>query len=673
VKKFETRDNRFWLNNKPYFLRGYGDDHTHPLTISSPANREAHFANLTRAKEYGFNFARFHTHVENPEYFEAADELGILVQAEIPYWAVPGIWPNMPEMEHWTRPGSWPNEYDITRMSGGPVDPLGDLRTLITHFRGYVSLAVYGGGNEGQYNDSLGLQLYNMVKELDPSRPWVAQDGGKETHAFFGSEMDASLDDLSMTDLQSYSRVGSGDAFQVPILEEEDLWPLIQHEYQSFSTGPDVRLEPKYRDGYAPDQTLAEAQEIARSVGLDWKWGEACIEAGHRLQSIFHKIGFESARLDPRLDGYTLWLFVDFPPFAHNGLLDVFYGKKHSTPDYFQTFNQPVVLLAQDPALKPGIFLADAFGLPAKYVFDWADINDRMTARPARARPMLNAFYDWPIYSSGQTVPVEWVISNFGEVPISSENLTWRLRGDEKVLAQGVLSDVDAAVGDVNKIGRTMITLPEIAKPLNLPETVAVNEGLYKLLAQRYENVVPAETKAGVNAKVFVTDKPGTELVEALKLGKTVLFLGMPDQGQMSVGARLGNWFWGKQAGTAIASGHLVFGDFPNEGIMNQPWFRLMDQVVKLTPDSPFRRVEPLMVGWGNEGYFSAVFQAKAANGAVLVSGLDLTRKTHNMPESTYLLDQMIRYIASDDFSPTGTIDPEMLQVSLDPVTVSKR
>jgi hypothetical protein len=46
---------------------------------------------------------------------------------------------------------------------------------------------------------------------------------------------------------------------------------------------------------------------------------------------------------------------------------------------------------------------------------------------------------------------------------------------------------------------------------------------------------------------------------------------------------------------------------------------------------------------------------------------LDLTRKTHNMPESAYLLDQMIRYVASGDFSPTGTIDPGLKRQEKDP------
>ena len=75
-------------------------------------------------------------------------------------------------------------------------------------------------------------------------------------------------------------------------------------------------------------------------------------------------------------------------------------------------------------------------------------------------------------------------------------------------------------------------------------------------------------------------------------------------------------------------------------------------------------QADKLMVGRGSEGYFSTVFEAKAANGAVLVTGLDLTRKTRNMPESAYLLDQMIRYVVSEEFSPTGAIDPATMLLS---------
>ena len=697
VKKFETRNKQFWLNNKPCFLRGYGDDHTYPLTICSPADRKTHLTNLSKAKAFGFNFVRHHTHVEFPEYFEAADELGIMVQPEIPYLA---------------KPGSVPNEYGVMSMSGGPLDPPGDLRTLVTHFRGYVSLAVYGGGNEGHYNDALGRRLYDLAKELDPSRPWLAQDGDYKINTADGLKQLTG----SYSDFQTMTRVGSGDPFQVPILEEEDNWPLLQHEFQSFSTGPDARLEPKYRDGYSPDQKLADAKALVQSVGLDWKWGADCIDAGHRLQSIFHKIGFESARLDPRLDGYTVWLLVDFPPFAYNGVMDVFYGQKQSTPEYFRTFNQPVMLLAQDPDPKPWLFITNekwpSLG-PPDYVFDQAAIEKRMTENPVVMRPMLNAFYDRPVYASGQTVPVEWVVSNFGEKPIKNAKMTWRLFDGKKVLSKKSLSNVTVEIGDVATVTKTEIALPKVTKPLkarlelaidrgrwsnswdiwvfpelqkkaNLGQKLAVSEGLYDLLSSRYSNVVRIGTPGAKDAKVLISDNDGDVIVESLKQGKKVLCLNVPEKQRITVGARrMGSWFWREQAGTVIEAGHSAFGDFPNEGFMNQPWFRLMDRAAKLMPNGPVKQADMLMVGYGNVGefsfafntnvgYYSYVFEAISGNGSILVSGLDLTRNNRDLPESAYLLDQMIRYVASGDFSPSGTVDLAVFQAPLDPVKVLK-
>jgi len=50
-------------------------------------------------------------------------------------------------------------------------------------------------------------------------------------------------------------------------------------------------------------------------------------------------------------------------------------------------------------------------------------------------------------------------------------------------------------------------------------------------------------------------------------------------------------------------------------------------------------------------GFNLHVFQAKAANGRVLASGLDLLSDN---PESVYLLDRFIRYAKSPQFDPTG-------------------
>ena len=66
-----------------------------------------------------------------------------------------------------------------------------------------------------------------------------------------------------------------------------------------------------------------------------------------------------------------------------------------------------------------------------------------------------------------------------------------------------------------------------------------------------------------------------------------------------------------------------------------------------------YKSVEPLMAGHGCKGYLLYVFQAKAANGKILASGLDLLS---DKPEAAYLLNEFINYVKSDKFKPTGIL-----------------
>ena len=91
IKKMEVRGDRFYLNGKPYFLRGYGDDYVYPLTFVSPTVLDVHRNNLRIALEVGFNYVRLHTHNELPEFYDVADELGIMVQPELPYYPFNGF------------------------------------------------------------------------------------------------------------------------------------------------------------------------------------------------------------------------------------------------------------------------------------------------------------------------------------------------------------------------------------------------------------------------------------------------------------------------------------------------------------------------------------------------------------------------------------------------------
>src|ERR1051325_6194866 len=120
VRKWEVRGGDFYLNNQRYFIRGFGDDHIYPLTLSSPPSRDVHREHLALAKSYGFAYVRHHTHCEVPEFYDAADELGIIVQPELPYYGA-------------TPSAGATNFFDLKK----------DLEELYTHYRRYVSFSTY--------------------------------------------------------------------------------------------------------------------------------------------------------------------------------------------------------------------------------------------------------------------------------------------------------------------------------------------------------------------------------------------------------------------------------------------------------------------------------------------------------------------------------------------------
>jgi len=76
LKKTEFRDGQFYLNNAPYVLHKLEDD-----TICSPVSREEYSRQLRMAKTKGFNYV--HTPCALPEFYEAADEIGMIVQPDV--------------------------------------------------------------------------------------------------------------------------------------------------------------------------------------------------------------------------------------------------------------------------------------------------------------------------------------------------------------------------------------------------------------------------------------------------------------------------------------------------------------------------------------------------------------------------------------------------------------
>lgn len=83
--KLEVTSDSLYLNNQPFYVKGYirgREAHDHPNFKNLP-EAEFYAENIRQAKEHGFNLIRFHSRVPSEECMRAADELGIFIHVEM--------------------------------------------------------------------------------------------------------------------------------------------------------------------------------------------------------------------------------------------------------------------------------------------------------------------------------------------------------------------------------------------------------------------------------------------------------------------------------------------------------------------------------------------------------------------------------------------------------------
>lgn len=85
-RSFTAGKDHFLCNGQKVFLRGKHDGMIFPETGFAPADKESWLKVMKTAREYGINHYRFHTCCPPEAAFEAADELGIYMCPELPFW-----------------------------------------------------------------------------------------------------------------------------------------------------------------------------------------------------------------------------------------------------------------------------------------------------------------------------------------------------------------------------------------------------------------------------------------------------------------------------------------------------------------------------------------------------------------------------------------------------------
>ncbi len=83
-RTFVSRDGKFYLNGKPFYLRAALDQDYYPGTICTPPSLEFLEDQFRKAKSLGLNCIRMHIKVPDPRYYDVADRMGMTIWADIP-------------------------------------------------------------------------------------------------------------------------------------------------------------------------------------------------------------------------------------------------------------------------------------------------------------------------------------------------------------------------------------------------------------------------------------------------------------------------------------------------------------------------------------------------------------------------------------------------------------
>lgn len=574
VRKLEVRGKDLFLNGRPFYLRGFGDNYTHPISGHSPADRDYHLAHLKKARASGFNYVRLHTHPEVEEYFEAADEVGILVQPELGYYY------------------DGPNDYF-------DWDVMKDAEIRHRAFRRYVSYSIQSCGNEGAVGPAAGRYVYDFLKALDPDRLVIEEDGASH----YAPNHCEGRSDLAHGPLSTWPRGTFNPGC------------FVAHEFLNLSVKADCRDEGKYTGAWMPLTTRAQRREHLAAAGLSDVWLDRLQDAQHVLQSFWQKNGIEHVRSDPYCDGYCYWTICDtsceyYPGvFTAQGMFNPFWeSKRHGTsPEMAAVFN------------SPSCVMIDTENRPYDQPFDHSETN---------------LYFSWiqqetnRVYAVGDEIPVEFLFAHYGESPVEGAELTWSFADpDGKVLTSETFAVGTQAVGGARSLGKRRIVVPTVERPTLAVMAVEVRSRDRSFSQSNRWNFwfFPKTEAEEVPDNVVVVPWGTPEAEAAYASGKHVVTV-TNQAGKANF--KLGWWSLGSQVGMAAVP-HPVFGDFPFEPYLSPLLFRVVKEGVALPVDG-FSERDLVIVGEGKKTAMLYLGVRDLPNGRkhVFVAGLDLSSGT---------------------------------------------
>ena len=631
---FHIEGQHFYANGHKIFLRGKHDACVWPLTGHVAMDVDAWRDYLGTCAAYGLNHVRFHSWCPPEAAFVAADELGIILQPELPFWGDFNDKDTVlmqflhKEGENILRCYGHHPSFRMFALGNELWGSIEKMAEFIEDFRKIAPDKVYTFGS----NYYLGYQ--GVKKGMDyftTCRVGGEGWGNYNTHTrgsfSFADAADGGMINHFYPNTQMNFEEGCALA-KVPV---------ISHETAQFQTYPDYDEIKKYTGVLYPYNMEVFRTRLEKAGLLDQA------EDFHKASGLWslqlYKQDIEMDLRTPNMAGFQLLDLQDYPGqgSAYVGILDAFMGSKGlCTEREWREWCAPVVPL----------LIADRFcfnnenGLHAKIqIANYSD--ESLKGKTLRCTLHFKDGDATPLRLSKIQIPD-------GEGLIDAGALDFSLDGfDNPSQLQLALTIEDTdycgapyhntydlwvypAWSDLSKLERKVIVTPELTDEI----AKKLQRGASVLLMPEIDSVAVANSKL-ILGGLFQTDYWN------YRMFKTIA-----ENNKKSVSPGT--------LGILTNPKHPIFNGFPTEMHTNWQWFPIIKNSHPFMLDNTGRDYRPIVQVIDNierNHKLGLVFEFAIDKGKLLVCMADLERAAA-YPEGRAFYRSVLEYMTSKDFAP---------------------
>ena len=603
MREFKTEGTQFTINGHLTFLRGTLECAIFPKTGFPPTDVASWMRIFKICRSYGLNHMRFHSWTPPEAAFTAADRSGFYLQIENSSWANQGA----------------------TIGDGKPLDQYiyDESNRVVKAFGNHPSFCMMAYGNEPAGKNIKGYltDFVNYWKKKDARRLYTSGAGWPILpESDYNSTSDPRIQQWG-DGLKSIinSQPPKSDYNWSEIISK---WqhPTVSHEIGQWCVYPDFSEIRKYT-GILKPENFEIFKDTLTENGMG-RLADSFLLASGKLQALCYKSDIEAALRTPRFGGFQLLDLHDFPGqgTALVGVLNPFWEDKgYITGKEYSRFCNALVPLALLPKM---IYLN----------------NEKLS------------------------VPIE--VAQFSGSTIDNVTPVWQIKDETgAILFQGQLPKANIPLGNAIKLGEIDQSLNTVTKAsrLTLSVSLAGYENSWEIF------VYPACLPEHKN-EVLVTQLLDENAIQTLnKGGKVLLTLkkgavkpGKGGEVQIGFSSIFWNTAWTRgQApvtlGILCNPAHPAFKDFPTQYYSNWQWWDAMTHSNTINLDSVAKGIQPIVRvidDWVTARPLGLLFECKAGNGKLLVSGIDLLTDNDKRPEARQLLFSLREYMNGSSFNP---------------------